>query len=100
MSDADFFMKIIKNGACNRSTGSTSKNAGGSRSHAILQISVQKSVGRKQNMEHGRLMFIGIAWSEQGADVSNARSATWLEVGDQYIIVSIEGNADQSALSD
>ena len=79
VSDADELMNIIENGACNRSTGTTSKNADSSRSHAILQISVRKSVGRKENVEHGRLTFIDLAGSERGADTSQASRATRLE---------------------
>ena len=79
VSDADDLMRIIENGACNRSTGTTSKNADSSRSHAILQISVRKTVGRKQNVEHGRLTFIDLAGSERGADTSKASRATRLE---------------------
>jgi kinesin family member 2/24 len=79
VSDADQLMKIIENGTCNRSTGTTSKNADSSRSHAILQISVRKTVGRQKNVEHGRLTFIDLAGSERGADTSNASRSTRLE---------------------
>jgi kinesin family protein 2/24 len=79
VSDADDLMRIIENGACNRSTGTTSKNADSSRSHAILQISVRKTVGGKKNVEHGRLTFIDLAGSERGADTSKASRATRLE---------------------
>jgi kinesin family protein 2/24 len=49
-------MELIEEGAGNRSTGTTSRNADSSRSHAVLQIKLTKSVGRKQNIEHGRLI--------------------------------------------
>lgn len=76
---ADEVMQVIEDGACNRSTGTTSKNADSSRSHAILQIHVRKPVGRKQNVEHGRLTFIDLAGSERGADTAKASRATRLE---------------------
>lgn len=76
---ADEVMQVIEDGACNRSTGSTSKNADSSRSHAILQIHVRKKVGRKENVEHGRLTFIDLAGSERGADTAKASRATRLE---------------------
>jgi kinesin family member 2/24 len=79
VSDADQLMRLIENGTCNRSTGTTSKNADSSRSHAILQISVRKTVGRQKNVEHGRLTFIDLAGSERGADTSNASRSTRLE---------------------
>jgi kinesin family protein 2/24 len=79
VSDADEVMRVIENGACNRSTGTTSKNADSSRSHAILQIHVRKTGGRRGNVEHGRLTFIDLAGSERGADTSKASRATRLE---------------------
>jgi kinesin family protein 2/24 len=79
VSDAHEVMQVIESGACNRSTGTTSKNADSSRSHAILQIHVRKSTGRKQNIEHGRLTFIDLAGSERGADTAKSSRATRLE---------------------
>jgi len=79
VASADEVMQVIEDGACNRSTGSTSKNADSSRSHAILQIHVRKKVGRKENVEHGRLTFIDLAGSERGADTAKASRATRLE---------------------
>jgi kinesin family protein 2/24 len=79
VSNAYEVMQVIESGACNRSTGTTSKNADSSRSHAILQIHVRKSTGRKQNIEHGRLTFIDLAGSERGADTAKSSRATRLE---------------------
>jgi kinesin family protein 2/24 len=79
VSNADELMDVIETGAMNRSTGSTSKNADSSRSHAILQLSLRKDVGRQKNVEHGRLTFIDLAGSERGADTSQASRATRLE---------------------
>lgn len=79
VSSADQLMNIIESGAVNRSTGSTSANADSSRSHAVLQLSLRKQVGRKSNVEHGRLTFIDLAGSERGADTSRACRTTRLE---------------------
>ena len=48
-------MDIIDAGALNRSTGTTSANADSSRSHAVLQLSLRKDVGRVKNKEHGKV---------------------------------------------
>jgi len=75
----DHVMDLIEEGSKNRSTGTTSRNADSSRSHAVLQIKLVKSGGRKKNIEHGRFSFIDLAGSERGADTSNASKATRLE---------------------
>ena len=54
---ADELMDIIEAGALNRSTGTTSANADSSRSHAVLQLSLRKDVGRTKNKEHGERNF-------------------------------------------
>ena len=76
---ADQLMQIIQDGASNRSTGTTSKNADSSRSHAVLQLCLRKTIGRRNNVEHGRLTFIDLAGSERGADTAQASRATRLE---------------------
>ena len=50
-------MELIEEGAKNRSTGTTSKNADSSRSHAVLQIKLMKTSGRKRNVEHGKCVI-------------------------------------------
>lgn len=50
----DKLMELIELGAQNRSTGTTSRNADSSRSHAVLQLKLRKDVGRKKNVEHGK----------------------------------------------
>ena len=47
-------MELIEQGAGNRSTGTTSRNADSSRSHAVLQLKLVKAVGRKKNVEHSK----------------------------------------------
>ena len=79
VSNANELMEVIEAGALNRSTGSTSKNADSSRSHAVLQLSLRKDMGRQKNVEYGRLTFIDLAGSERGADTSKASRATRLE---------------------
>lgn len=72
-------MEMIELGASARSTGSTSRNADSSRSHAVLQLHLRKTTGRKGDVEHGRLTFIDLAGSERGADTANCSRATRLE---------------------
>mmetsp|Transcript_17634 Transcript_17634/g.20303 ORF Transcript_17634/g.20303 Transcript_17634/m.20303 type:complete len:387 (+) Transcript_17634:636-1796(+) len=72
-------MKVIEAGALNRSTGTTSANADSSRSHAVLQLSLRKNVGKRRNVEHGRLTFVDLAGSERGADTNKACKSTRLE---------------------
>jgi kinesin family protein 2/24 len=53
VSGPDRLMELIEEGARNRSTGTTSRNADSSRSHAVLQLNLRKNIGRKKNVEHG-----------------------------------------------
>lgn len=46
-------IELIELGAESRSTGTTSRNADSSRSHAVLQLHLRKTVAR-QNVEHGK----------------------------------------------
>ncbi len=49
----EHIMHFIEEGSKSRSTGTTSKNADSSRSHAVLQIKLVKNAGRHKNVEHG-----------------------------------------------
>jgi kinesin family protein 2/24 len=82
ITDALQLMGLIEHGSSNRSTGSTSANRDSSRSHAVLQLHLRKTVGRKSNVEHGRLTFIDLAGSERGADTNKASRTTRLEGAD------------------
>jgi kinesin family protein 2/24 len=54
VSGPNELMELIEGGASNRSTGTTSRNADSSRSHAVLQLNLRKTVGRRTNVEHGK----------------------------------------------
>ena len=55
VSDPMELMDIIEAGSLNRSTGQTQANADSSRSHAVLQLSLRKNVGRsRRNIECGK----------------------------------------------
>lgn len=82
ISSADELMQLIEAGSSNRSTGSTSANRDSSRSHAVLQLHLRKTVGHVENVEHGRLTFIDLAGSERGADTNKASRTTRLEGAD------------------
>jgi len=80
VSDPMELMDIIEAGSLNRSTGQTQANADSSRSHAVLQLSLRKNVGRsRRNIECGRLTFIDLAGSERGADTANTCRTTRME---------------------
>ena len=55
VSGPNELMALLEGGARNRSTGVTSRNADSSRSHAVLQLNLRKTVGRRTNVEHGKL---------------------------------------------
>jgi kinesin family protein 2/24 len=80
---ADELMDIIDQGSSIRATGSTSRNADSSRSHAVLQLHlVETTQNGKHQSEFSRLTFIDLAGSERGADTATASRATRLEGSD------------------
>ncbi|GAX26272.1 kinesin family member 2/24 [Fistulifera solaris] len=80
---ADELMDIIDQGSSFRATGSTSRNADSSRSHAVLQLHlVETTQNGKNQSEFSRLTFIDLAGSERGADTATASRATRLEGSD------------------
>jgi len=68
-------LSLVAEGNEQRATGSTSRNADSSRSHAVMQFHVYEEDGQ----EFSRLTFIDLAGSERGADTANADRATRLE---------------------
>lgn len=59
VQNAEDLMDIIEAGSLNRSTGQTQANADSSRSHAVLQLSLRKDVGRsRRNIECGKRTFL------------------------------------------
>jgi kinesin family protein 2/24 len=77
--DPEYLLELINLGASNRSTGTTSRNADSSRSHAIMQIHINKPVARGKKIEYSRLTVVDLAGSERGADTATASRATRLE---------------------
>lgn len=76
VSDVKSLMTLIVHGNEARSTGSTGANLDSSRSHAILQISLEQNRSHK---EVGRFSFIDLAGSERGADTTASDKQTRLE---------------------
>lgn len=76
LPDADELMMLIQQGASQRSTGTTSRNADSSRSHAVLQLHLRENDSEE---EFSRLTFIDLAGSERGADTNRASRATRME---------------------
>lgn len=63
VADADELLEWIKVGTEQRSTGTTSRNADSSRSHAVLQIHLNKADTKRrdeQKVEYSRLTFIDL----------------------------------------
>lgn len=69
-------MEWMHEGAALRSTGTTSRNADSSRSHAILQLHLRR---KSDNSEVSRMTLIDLAGSERGADTSAACRTTRME---------------------
>jgi kinesin family member 2/24 len=74
IQDVGQLMNYMECGNKIRSTGSTGVNAESSRSHAILQISVNSENGRI-----GKFSFIDLAGSERGADTKDNDKQTRME---------------------
>jgi kinesin family protein 2/24 len=92
----DALLQLIEVGNAQRSTGTTSRNADSSRSHAVLQIhifrhkqqqprrhpqvrSAKLSCSSRNDEEFSRLTFIDLAGSERGVDTASSSRATRLE---------------------
>ena len=77
VGSADDLIEMIETGSKNRSTGTTSRNADSSRSHAVLQLHIRDS--SDEDAEFSRMTLIDLAGSERGADTTNSSRATRLE---------------------
>ncbi|KAL7603758.1 hypothetical protein Lser_V15G18183 [Lactuca serriola] len=82
VSDVETIKELIDRGNSTRSTGTTGANEESSRSHAILQLCVKRSVDGselKPAKVVGKLSFIDLAGSERGADTTDNDKQTRME---------------------
>ncbi|XP_047341166.1 kinesin-like protein KIN-13B [Impatiens glandulifera] len=82
VSDVETIKDFIERGNATRSTGTTGANEESSRSHAILQLAVKRSVEGNESKPPrlvGKLSFIDLAGSERGADTTDNDKQTRLE---------------------
>lgn len=72
--NADDVFEMLKEGNLRRSQSPTEANANSSRSHAVLQISVEiceKTANISQTVQYGKLSLIDLAGSERAAVTQN-----------------------------
>lgn len=83
VDDPDALLSLMERAATQRSTGTTSRNADSSRSHAIVQLHLRyNELCDDDDMlgtEFSRLTLIDLAGSERGADTNSASRATRME---------------------
>ncbi|XP_041002121.1 kinesin-like protein KIN-13B isoform X2 [Juglans microcarpa x Juglans regia] len=82
VSDVETIKELIEKGSATRSTGTTGANEESSRSHAILQLSIKRSVDGSESKPPrvvGKLSFIDLAGSERGADTTENDKQTRIE---------------------
>lgn len=84
VNSVDELLNMMSKAHEQRSTGSTGANLESSRSHQVLQLSVQvSSLGKNQKptafKKYGQLSFIDLAGSERGADTTNNSKQTRME---------------------
>ncbi|XP_008797783.3 kinesin-like protein KIN-13B [Phoenix dactylifera] len=82
VSNVDTIKELIEKGNATRSTGTTGANEESSRSHAILQLAIKKSVDGSESKPArviGKLSFIDLAGSERGADTTDNDKQTRIE---------------------
>ncbi|KAJ8755969.1 hypothetical protein K2173_024514 [Erythroxylum novogranatense] len=82
VSDIEMIKDLIEKGNATRSTGTTGANEESSRSHAILQLAIKRSVDGSDTKPPrliGKLSFIDLAGSERGADTTDNDKQTRLE---------------------
>lgn len=86
VSNVETIKELIEKGNATRSTGTTGANEESSRSHAILQLAIKKSVEGNESKHFrrladnnesktarvvGKISFIDLAGSERGADTTD-----------------------------
>lgn len=82
VSNVETIRELIELGNATRSTGTTGANEESSRSHAILQLAIKRSVDGKDSKPArliGKLSFIDLAGSERGADTTDNDKQTRME---------------------
>ncbi|XWS20305.1 hypothetical protein CRYUN_Cryun31cG0089100 [Craigia yunnanensis] len=82
VSDVETIRELIEKGSATRSTGTTGANEESSRSHAILQLAIKRSVDGNESKPPrvvGKLSFIDLAGSERGADTTDNDKQTRME---------------------
>lgn len=80
--DVETIKDFIEKGNASRSTGTTGANEESSRSHAILQLVIKRSVDGSESKPArlvGKLSFIDLAGSERGADTTDNDRQTRME---------------------
>ncbi|KAI3525050.1 hypothetical protein L1887_03721 [Cichorium endivia] len=82
VSDVETIKELIERGNATRSTGTTGANEESSRSHAILQLVIKRSIDGSESKPPrvvGKLSFIDLAGSERGADTTDNDKQTRME---------------------
>ncbi|XP_057969126.1 kinesin-like protein KIN-13B [Malania oleifera] len=82
VSTVETIKELIEKGNASRSTGTTGANEESSRSHAILQLAIKRSVDGSELKPPrlvGKLSFIDLAGSERGADTTDNDRQTRME---------------------
>ncbi|XP_056176600.1 kinesin-like protein KIN-13B [Syzygium oleosum] len=82
VSDVETIKELIEKGSATRSTGTTGANEESSRSHAILQLAIKRSIDGSESKPPrvvGKLSFIDLAGSERGADTTDNDKQTRME---------------------
>ncbi|CAJ2661252.1 kinesin-like protein KIN-13B isoform X2 [Trifolium pratense] len=82
VADVENIKDLIEKGSATRSTGTTGANEESSRSHAILQLAIKRSVDGNESKPPrlvGKLSFIDLAGSERGADTTDNDKQTRIE---------------------
>ncbi|KAL9242368.1 hypothetical protein vseg_016376 [Gypsophila vaccaria] len=82
VADTELIKDLIEKGNGSRSTGTTGANEESSRSHAILQLVIKRSVDANDSKPPrviGKLSFIDLAGSERGADTTDNDKQTRME---------------------